>query len=107
MSVVRYCRVLLMAVILVLAASIHGESDTIVFPSTTGNVTWLPFTTNHPLVGGVDGTAVTQLSTSNFLIQYQLAPAGNTNCPGAPDWDAAMVYWYPWATNASWGYDLS
>ena len=107
MSVLRYGRVLGMVVILVLAATIQGESDTLVSPSPTGTVTWLPFPTNHPFVGGADGTPVTQLSTSNFIIQYNLATSTNGTSPGAPDWDAAMIYWTPWATNASWGYDLS
>ena len=104
MSVVRYCRVLLITVILVLVGAIRSEAGTNVVPSATGNVMLLPFTTNHPLVGGVDGTLIIQNSTSNFIFQYNLS----TNTGGtSPDWDAAMVYWYPWATNASWGYDLS
>ena len=61
-------------------------------PSPTGDVTWLP---DRPWVSGVDTTAVIQLSTSNFVVNYNLATNGSTGgtYPGAPDWDAAMVYW--------------
>jgi hypothetical protein len=99
-----------MAVILVLAAAIRGEADLNVDPlSPTGDVTRLPFTNSHPSVAGVDSTKVTQLSTTNFFVYYNLAPAGSADGAwmGEPDWDGAMVYWLPWPTNDSSGRDLS
>jgi hypothetical protein len=109
MSELRYGRVLSTVAILVLAAAIQGESLMNIVPVSEGDVTRLPFTDNNPRVSGVDGTAVSQPSTTNFIVQYNLAPAGSMDgtWTGAPDSDAAMVYWLPWATNASSGYDLS
>ena len=110
MKVVQYGRVPLVAVILILASAIQGKSDVInVFPNDTGVAMLLPFPTNHPRILGLDTTTVTQASTTNFVFQYNLAPTNATGGTwhGAPNWDGVMLYWDPWAIDASWGYDLS
>ena len=90
------------------------STDWEIYPVSTGAVTRLPFTTNLARVSDVDRTPWTMstLNSTNFLtVQYKLAPAdsiSNGNWYGSsPDWDAAMVYWFPWATNSSMGYNLS
>ena len=85
-----------------------------IYPGATTAVTRLPFTTNIARVSDVDRTpwTISTLNSTNFLtVQYKLAPTdsiSNGNWYGSsPDWDAAMVYWFPWATNAATGYNLS
>jgi hypothetical protein len=94
----------------VVVQGLSSNEDWQIYPGATTDVTRLPFTNNPPRLSDVDGTEIESLSTSNFVVHYNLAPASsgtNGSWHGAPDWDAAMLYWYPWASNAASAYNLS
>ena len=79
---------------------VHGltyEPIIYIDPGSATNVTWLK---DGPFVSGIDTTEVAQLSTTNFIVYYNLSTNGiGSTGHGAADWDAAMVSWGYSGTN--------